>query len=56
MISKTYNTLITLMNFERTTNCKQRTKEPNKINDLVVVEQKNSEKLYYKKNSMRSIG
>jgi hypothetical protein len=56
MISTGYKSLIINKNFERTTNCKQRTKELNDINSLVVEEQKNSENYYYKKNSMISIG
>jgi hypothetical protein len=56
MISIGYKSLIINKNFERTTNCKQRQKELNVFNSLVVEEQKNSENYYYKKNSMISIG
>ena len=49
MISIGYKSLIILNNFERTTNCKQRTKEPNTINDLAVDEHKNTKKHYYEK-------
>jgi hypothetical protein len=48
--------LIINKNFERTTNCKQRQKEPNTINDLAVDGQKNTKKHYYEKNSIQSIG
>jgi len=56
MISIGYKSLIINKNFERTTNCKQRTKEPNAINDLAVEEQKNTKKHTTEKNPMISIG